>query len=166
MTDNSSQGTGPPIRNRYSELAAICNQWRVWLPAIFLIAVAFVQVVLSKTANLSPWKGGGFGMFATTDGTAFRFVRIFVEAPERSEELEIAPSQEDTAARAQLFPSNAMLTRLARAVVEREQRYSRPVNTVRLEVWRTEFSPGSLEATDRLLRTYKFYVDRSSDKTQ
>jgi hypothetical protein len=141
-------------------------EWRIWLPAILLIVVAVVQVVLSKTANLSPWKGGGFGMFATTDGTAFRHIRIFVEAPERSEELGIAASQDDAAARAQLFPSNAMLTRLARAVVAREKRYERPVNTVRLEVWRTEFNHGSLDAKDRLLRTFTFHVDQTPDQSK
>jgi hypothetical protein len=136
------------------------------MPAVLLILVAVVQVILAKTANLSPWKGGGFGMFATTDGTAFRHVRIFVEAPDRSEELEIAPSQEDAAARSQLFPTNPMLTRLARAVVEREKRYDRPVNTVRLEVWRTEFRPGSLEATDRMLRTFTFHVEQTTTKSR
>ncbi len=131
-----------------------------------LIVVAIVQVVLAKTADLSPWKGGGFGMFATTDGTAFRHVRIFVEATERSEELEIAPSQEFAASRAQLFPSETMLRGLARAVVAREQRHGRPVRTVRLEVWRTDFSSGSLDATDRPLRSFTLNVGQTADKSR
>lgn len=134
---------------------------RVWLPAIALIVVALTQVLLAKTADLSPWKGGGFGMFATTDGTAFRHVRIFVEAKGRSEELEIAPSQEFSAACAELFPSDRMLGSLAQAVVRREQRYGRPADTVRIEVWRTEFSPISLDATDRPLRTVDWHVDQA-----
>ena len=138
--------------------------WRAWAPAATLVVVALVQVVLAKTADLSPWKGGGFGMFATTDGTAFRYVRIFVEAPGRSEEVEIAPSLEDAATRAQLFPSDVMLTRLARAVVARESRHDRPVAAVRLEVWRTEFGVGSLKATDRPLRTFTFHVGDAMDQ--
>jgi hypothetical protein len=141
-------------------------QWRVWLPAILLIVIAMVQIMLAKTAALSPWKGGGFGMFSTIDGTAFRYVRIFVEGPERSEELEIAPSQEDAAARAELFPSDALLRRLAGAVAAREKRYGRPVSMVRLEVWRTEFSAGSLDATDRRLGSFTFHVDQTPDKSQ
>jgi hypothetical protein len=144
----------------------IKEEWRVWLPTILLFVIAMVQIMLAKTAALSPWKGGGFGMFSTTDGTAFRYIRIFVEAPERSEELEIAPSQEDAAARAQLFPSDTLLTGLARAVVAREKRYSRPVRMVRLEVWRTEFSAGSLNATKRRLRSFTFHVDQTPDKKQ
>jgi hypothetical protein len=140
--------------------------WRVWLPAVVLIVVAVAQVLLAKTSQLSPWKGGGFGMFATTDGMAFRHVRIFVEAEGRSEELEITPSQEFSAARAQLFPSDRMLIGLAQTVADRERRYHRPVETVRVEVWRTEFSPVSLGATDRPLRILNWRVDQTHDKSR
>lgn len=138
------------------------SSWRVWLPALVLIAVALLQMVLTRTADLSPWKGGGFGMFATIDGTAFRHLRIIVEAPERSEELEIAPSQEILAAQVRLFPSDPMFAALAKAVVTREQRYERPVATVRIEVWRAEFNE-HLEATDRPLRIFTWDVDQSPD---
>jgi hypothetical protein len=100
-------------------------------------------------------------MFATTDGTAFRHIRIFVEAPGRSEELALAPSQDFAAARARLFPSDALLTRLARAVANREQRYGRPVATVRLEVWRTEFTPVTLDPADHRLREFVWRVDQA-----
>jgi len=141
-------------------------KWRVWIPVFLLIAVAVAQVVLAKTAGLSPWKGGGFGMFATNDGTAFRHVRVFVEAQGRSEELEIAPSQEFEAARAQLFPSDAMMKSLGRSIVDREHRYGRPVRTVKLEVWRTEFSAGSLESKERLLRALTLNDTTSTDNTR
>jgi hypothetical protein len=134
------------------------------LPAFLLLTVAVVQVVLVKTYALSPWKGGGFGMFATTDGGAFRQIRVFVEAPQRSEELSIAPYLEDSAARAQLFPSNTRLANLARAIADWEERHGWPVNTVRLEVFRTEFSPGSLDVSNHRLRVFTFYVDKASDK--
>lgn len=140
--------------------------WRVLAPVVVLIVIAIVQVILAKTAELSPWKGGGFGMFATTDGTAFRRIRVFVEAPERSEEIEIAPSQELQAARAQLFPSDSMLTNLAQVVVSREQRYGRPVQRVKLEVWRTEFLAGSLEPTERMLREITVNEPESLNKTR
>lgn len=158
------QEVRPAIRNLSLQIAI--RNWRVWLPAVVLLAVAVVQIVLAKTAELGPWKGGGFGMFATTDGTPFRHVRVFVDSPGRSEELEIAPSQEFAAACVQLFPSDAMMKGLARAVVAREQRYGRPVQTVTLEVWRTQFSPRSLEATDHTLRVFTFYADQIPDDSR
>jgi hypothetical protein len=133
-------------------------RWRVWLPAVLLFVVAAMQIVLAKTLDLSPWKGGGFGMFATLDGTSFRHVRVFVEAPGLLEELEIAPSQQRLADQAKLFPSDHKLLALAEAVAKRERRYSRPVSTVRLEVWRAEFNE-YLEATDRPLRSFTWDVD-------
>ncbi len=147
-------------------LVAIRHQWRVWLPALLLIVVALVQVVLARTAALSPWKGGGFGMFATTDGTAFRYVRVFVEAAGRSEELEISPSQEFAASRAQLFPSDSMLIKLGQSVASRERRYGRPVERVRLEVWRTEFTAATLEARDHQLRSLTWHVDQATANTR
>lgn len=152
--------TGEP-----NSLTGKVSCWRVWLPAVFLIAVAITQIILAKSADLSPWKGGGFGMFATIDGTAFRHTRILVEASERSEELEIARSQEILAARAQLFPSDSMFIRLAKAVATREQRYGRQVAIVRIEVWRAEFNE-HLEATDRQLRTFTWDVDEPPDNSR
>ncbi len=37
------------------------------LPPLCLIGVALVQLGLASAASLSPWLGGGFGMFSTTD---------------------------------------------------------------------------------------------------
>jgi hypothetical protein len=131
-----------------------------------LLAVAVIQVVLVRVADLSPWKGGGFGMFATTDGTAFRYVRLFVDAPGRSEELSVTASLEEPALRAQLFPSDHFLARLADAVWKRERRHGRDVATVRVEVWRVEFSDRPLRGTERRLRSFTIPVGESSAHEQ
>lgn len=52
-------------------------------PAIVLILVAAIQWVLASTVPVSPWVGGGFGMFATVDGV-HRVVTVD-GAPVRSE---------------------------------------------------------------------------------
>ncbi len=51
---------------------------RVWplLAPILLAIVAMLQMTLSATADLSAWKGGGFGMFSTVDSPEARFLRI------------------------------------------------------------------------------------------
>jgi hypothetical protein len=131
----------------------IDTDWRSLIPTALLVVVAITQVLLAKTANLSPWKGGGFGMFATTDGTASRYVRLFVDAPERSEELHVADSLDFAAARAELFPSDRLMTRLAEAAGARELRHGRNAARVRVEVWRIEFSEEPLRGTGRRLRS-------------
>jgi len=131
----------------------IAGHWRTIVPTALLLGVAVTQMVLVRVADLSPWKGGGFGMFATTDGTAFRYVRLFVDAPERSEELNVTESLEFDAVRAQLFPSRRFLTRLGEAAGARERRHGREAATVRVEVWRVEFSDQPLRATGHRLRS-------------
>jgi hypothetical protein len=121
------------------------------LPPALLVLVAATQMTLARTAGLSPWKGGGFGMFASVDGTPFRGVRLFVEAPDRSEEIAVPPSLEDAAQRVATFPHERALTALATRVIARERRQNRPVERVRVEVWRADFSP-TLDATRTRMR--------------
>lgn len=117
---------------------------------MLLCLIAATQMVLSPTTNLSPWKGGGFGMFASVDGTPFRWVRLYVYAAERSEEIALAASLEASANRVAAWPHRQALERLARAVVARERRHGRPVERVRIEVWRADVSP-TLDVAGRLV---------------
>ena len=113
------------------------------LPTVLLLVVASTQMMLARTALLSPWKGGGFGMFASVDGMPFRWARMYVTAPERSEELAVPASLEDQAHRVVTWPHPAAVRGLARAVMARERRYGRPIGTVRIEIWRADISRSS-----------------------
>ena len=48
--------------------------WHVASTAALVIAVAATQHYFAHTQNLTPWKGGGFGMFSTIDSRATRIV--------------------------------------------------------------------------------------------
>jgi hypothetical protein len=133
--------------------------WRTLVPVALLLVVAGSQVALVITAGLSPWKGGGFGMFSTTDDGGRRYVRVFVDAVDRSEEITISPSLDDAARRAALLPRDTELSRLARLVVERERRHQRLVDIVRIETWRVGYAPDTLAATSRLTREFTYRVD-------
>ena len=137
------------------------SAWRVWLPAVLMTAVAVIQIVLATTADISAWKGGGFGMFATIDGPSTRRVRVLVEGHGRSGELGIARSQQILEKRVRLFPSDLFLRGLANAVTERETRVGRPVKAVTIEVWRADYNE-KLEGTDRPLRTFTLNVDQKA----
>jgi hypothetical protein len=128
------------------------------LPPLLLCVVAATQIVLTRTASLTPWKGGGFGMFSTLDHVGYRGVDAVVEAPGRSEELEMPASLEESAARAAACPSDWLLRRLADEIVLRERRYDRTVTRVKLTAWRTEFNPTTLVATEQTVRTFVYDV--------
>jgi hypothetical protein len=127
-------------------------------PAVLLAVVAVCQIVLSKTADLTPWKGGGFGMFATLDHNAYRRLEVVVEGTERSETLDIPPSLEADAARAAAFPAQWMLRSLAEGVAAREQRNLRSVSRVTITVWRSDFDRTTLRASERPLRVFTYTV--------
>ena len=109
---------------------------------------------LARSAGLTAWKGGGFGMFSTNDDAPHRALRVVVEAPEQSEEVDVAPSIEDVAVKAMTLPSDHRLRRLAEAVAARELRYARPVTRVRITVWRHEVARDTLGFTPVVLREY------------
>jgi hypothetical protein len=123
-----------------------------------LIAVAAAQIVLARTVNLTAWKGGGFGMFSTLDHGAYRRVDVVIDAPDRSEALEIPESLEVITARAALCPTDWLLRKLAEGVVARERRNARAVTRVTLKVWRAEFDRATLHATEQPLRTFVYHV--------
>src|SRR5262245_55878562 len=106
-----------------------------------------MQLTLVYTSGLTPWKGGGFGMFSTVDDAARRHVRVFVEAPDRSEEMAVPPSLERLASDAALLPTRAHLDRLIDGVAARELRNQRQVTRVRVEVYRYDVDPVTLGFT-------------------
>jgi hypothetical protein len=48
------------------------------IPSALLCVVALHQAYRVSREGLTPWKGGGFGMFSTIDSQAERFVRLSV----------------------------------------------------------------------------------------
>ena len=126
---------------------------KIVAPAL-LVVVASTQIVLSRTIDLTAWKGGGFGMFSTLDHAAYRGVDIVVDGPDRSEALEVPPSIELAVARAAACPTDGALRAVAESVVARERRYQRPVSRVTLTFWKTDFDRTTLRPSERPVRTF------------
>jgi len=108
-------------------------------PAL-LLALALAQIAGWLGFGLSPWKGGGFGMFATNDHGGFRSVRV-LELRGAMERPVVLPAELDRIRRhARELPREANLRRLADAVRARAP----SLGPLRVEVWRTEFDPDDL----------------------
>ncbi len=86
-------------------------------PAL-LCLITGIQIYLVRTQGLSPWKGGGWGMFSTVEAPSARFLRIYlvteqgeisVLAPEslRGQELEV-----------QTLPNSRRLERFATTLAQ------------------------------------------------
>jgi hypothetical protein len=117
---------------------------RALIAPALLVALALAQIGGWLAFDLSPWKGGGFGMFSTTDHGAFRRVRVFAldaGAGEAGERRVPIPGALDRLRRhAREVPREANLRRLGEAL-----RAERPaLGRLRIEVLRTEFARGDL----------------------
>jgi hypothetical protein len=104
------------------------------IPAIAL-AVAARQIYLSKTEDLSTWKGGGMGMFAAADNAFGRYARIYMVSPtgERMPLWRLKPAQEVLLQKCMWFPSERNFRALA--------------DTIKQTVW----WPGSEEISQVIL---------------
>jgi hypothetical protein len=94
----------------------------VAMPAV-LVAVALLQMVRVAVNDMTPWKGGGFGMFSTVDSLTNRVVRIDAEVgdvwiafdrPAYDAVNTYGPT--DIVRRAAAMPDDGALRRLADAV--------------------------------------------------
>lgn len=107
------------------------------LPSAVLVALACVQIGLAFGANLSPWKGGGFGMFATNDHGGFRQVRVYALRDGREERLALPAELRREELRAAWLPTEGALRRYAGRLLRAGE--AAGAQALRVEVWRTDF---------------------------
>ena len=133
------------------------------LPALLLVAVASAQIVLARTEHLSPWSGGGFGMFSTADSPARRHLHAWALRPGMRSELDVPPELEMLARRALALPSTARLRPLAQALgrIEREEGdpNEAPVEAIVLQVFGVTYDPATLAPSGELLRSIEVPVE-------
>ena len=130
---------------------------------LLLIAVALGQATLARVAALTPWKGGGFGMFSTTDTPGARAVRVYLELDGRLTRAIVPPRFSTLASSIRSAPTASRLGRLADSLATLEwsrdgaelpkpvapsvapvssrgsERSSIRVKAVRVEVWKYRF---------------------------
>ncbi len=131
------------------------REWSDWLrllPPLCLIGVALAQLGLALATSLSPWLGGGFGMFSTTDTLSARHLHVFVIRAGLEREVWPSDSHPDLDQRARALPSEANLRRLARELAREPSRDHGPALAVSVQVWRTRFASKTLLPSSELLR--------------
>ena len=122
-----------------------------WLPCILLLAGAINHFVLVQTGNLSPWLGGGFGMFASTDVAHSRLL-VVTAVNENGDEytVPLKGRLKKLKRRARGLPGRSQLEVLARKTWEKLERKpvdetGSPLASLRIEVWRTRYQANSLQ---------------------
>jgi hypothetical protein len=81
-----------------------------------LVLIACLQLYLAHTHDLSPWKGGGFSMFAAVDRPDRRIVRGYLETPRGRVPVPVPNSEIRKKARA--MPTAARVSRVAQTMAQ------------------------------------------------
>lgn len=123
-----------------------------WLPPALLVAVALNQLWLAFSADLTPWCGGGFGMFSTSDGRSSRHLHAWALGPSVRIELEIPIELDERVQAAAALPSDARLRALARDLAQYAVSDFEPPESIRIEVFTTNYDAITLSPTAVLLR--------------
>jgi hypothetical protein len=127
-----------------------------WLPALLLVLVALNQQRLAQTASLSPWSGGGFGMFSSTDSPAARHLHVFLETEGIRRELDIPRQLAQEARRATTLPTRARLERFAEALMAAQDLGAIAWEDIDLQVWGVTYDPDTLTPAGVLLARERF----------
>jgi hypothetical protein len=122
------------------------------LPIVLLLAVALNQARLVVTEQLSPWSGGGFGMFSTTDAATDRHLHVYESGPALRRELGLPVEFEDEIRRALALPSARRLQKLAALL--REQLGVPASSALEILVWSNHYALTDLAPGSELLSHY------------
>ena len=93
-----------------------------WGVLTLVVTVALTQMLLVRFGSLSPWKGGGFGMFAAVDSPGMRIISVEGVDDEGQRFVIDVTSTLDSGTRRRLrsFPDTAGLRRLGRELRDEE----------------------------------------------
>jgi len=123
-----------------------------FLPPALLVAVALHQLWLAHTEQLTPWCGGGFGMFSTTDGRFARHVHVVARSSGLRSELAIPAALAESGRAAAALPEEERLRALALALAPWAGSDFEAPESIRIEVVATRWDPRTLAPYGELLR--------------
>jgi hypothetical protein len=152
---NEDEAADPNERNGSNKK----TRWLWYLPAALLIATACTQLCLAQSAGLSPWSGGGFGMFSTLDAGGSRHLHAIALRPGIRRELAIPDSLDEEVLKAITLPSDERLRALARTLAELPNPDSGPLTAMEIQVWAQSFDAKNLDPSGTLLRSISVPFD-------
>ena len=123
----------------------------IYFPVLLLLVVASIQVFLVYSYNLSPWSGGGFGMFSTTDAGGNRHLHLFSVTSGIRMELDPDPKLDKEHDILLALPIDynyiKFTEKLAKTDIPDEGQ-----KTLQIQIWKRSFNPETLEPSTVLLK--------------
>lgn len=84
-----------------------------YFPSVVLAVIACVQLLASQVVHITPWKGGGFGMFSTVDSLAARFLKVYLVTPDGDVPVKVPKHMEEKVRYIRSVPLSSSVQRLA-----------------------------------------------------
>jgi hypothetical protein len=123
-----------------------------------LVLVAANQFRLAHTEDISPWSGGGFGMFSSTDAPNNRHLHAFVQNEGIRREVVIPDRLEVAVRRATTLPTTRRLGKLGEELASLESGGRIRWDEIELQVWALTYDPDTLLPEGRLVERERFPV--------
>ena len=128
-----------------------------YLPILFFILIAGYHFYLVHNHHLSPWLGGGYGMFSTTDYGPSRFIKIFaLKNNIIQEQIEIPEQLSQLSKQVRSLPDNKNIQKLAIEVENYLAFNQHTFPTIRIEIWVTHYDSETLKPTYQKLNTIDY----------
>lgn len=90
------------------------------IPVAVALVVALVQLIAAHTTVLTPWKGGGFGMFSTVDSDVQRVVTLHLEVDDQWVPAVVPERYEQDVRSLRPMPTETRTERLADRLADRQ----------------------------------------------
>lgn len=129
------------------------------LPIVLLIVVALFQIALTHYSALSPWSGGGFGMFSTLDHGSRRHLHAYVLRPGLRREIIPPEALAEEIRRLLTLPTDARLRILAKALVTTPTPDHGIATAIQIQVWQTRFDSETLTPSSQILREVVMQIE-------
>ena len=94
----------------------LTDYFYLYMSPFLLLTIASIQFFSAHAFELTPWKGGGFGMFSTVDALDTRFLKIFLITPSGALPADVPESLERDKTRIQSLPTPSRIEALAEAM--------------------------------------------------
>ncbi len=128
------------------------------IPVLLLLGVAASQLWLAHRSALTPWLGGGFGMFSTLDALAARHLHVFLWTAAARMEVVVPEHRLDLVDRALALPSDSNLRELAQVFAGSGAGDLGSVERVEIQVFGRRYHPLALEPEGVLIRALEVRV--------
>ena len=128
-----------------------------YLPILLFLLISGHHFYLVHKHQLSPWLGGGYGMFSTTDYGPSRFIKVFtLNKKIIQEEIEVPEHLSQLSKQVRSLPNNTNIKNFAIKLENYLTINHHSAAFIRVEIWKTNYDSETLKPSYQKLNTLDY----------